>query len=432
MKPEFSRVAVVVVDGLGAGEAHDTGSGYPEDRGANSLVNASRVRPLETRGLQSMGIEHIPGMKDLQVKNRYSLDRVFAAFGALEPSHKGNGSPEGHQALMGSIVRRPFDFFDKTGFPKDLVADVEKAVSEVLGRPVEAIRYPGTDDISGTVFINHPSIGQPHLLSKHQSVFKLPIYASSDSLIQIALHRGVVNQEMIETIGKAVRETASRSRYKIARIIMRPFRGPDAMGEFIRISEARRDYGVNPDHKALPELLNEKGIPVHGIGKAPDMLNHKGFDKANCAKYSNDDERARALLEFFHRDTRYEDAFAFVNLIETDEKYGHRRNPAGYMDHLNWLGDRIFRINQEMDQAHLLIITSDHGCDPTWEAHTNHTRERVPLLVTSPVLPKEVTQLGVRNSFADIAKTVAQNYGVASKMRQGKSFMDALKVGDRR
>ena len=299
MHRPFDTIAVTVLDGVGCGEAADCPETYPEDRGTNSLLHASDHARLDAPALQSMGIDYIPGLEDMRVGKPTPLHAVRGAYGALEPTFAGKGSPEGHQALMGYEVQKPYLYFDKTGFPPNLIHAIEQEISRLLGRPVQVIRYPGTDDVSGTVFIEYPSIGPVHLSSTHHDTpLKLPVYASSDSVIQIAIHQEVLPQETIENIGRTVREKVCDALgYRVGRVIMRPFIGTP--GNFERVSADRRDYAVDPDGPTIIDALTDSGIPVYGIGKAPDMLNHRGFPEGSTQKFSDDFERLKAIKEWF-------------------------------------------------------------------------------------------------------------------------------------
>lgn len=446
MNRPFDSIAVVILDGVGCGEAKDCQETFPEDRGANSLLHASQKTLIEAPALQSMGLERVPGLGELKVKYSIPSTEVRGAFGAMEPTFPGKGSPEGHQALMGYEVIEPYLTFDRTGFPDDLIAAVEQEVSALLSRPIEIIRYPGTDDVSGTIFIEHPTIGPVHLQSKHAQVLKLPVYASSESLIQIAIHQEVLSQEVIEQIGKVVRErVCNRLGYRIGRVIMRPFIG--SPGNFQRVPKDRRDFGVDPDGETVIDHLTAAGIPVYGIGKAANMLNNRGFPVGSVQKLADDFERIQAVKSWMQGAPlpnplpRGEGGggLTFANLNGIDELFGHRRNPFGYIDHIERLSQTIGEIQQTMNDRSLLIVTSDHGNDPTHtvrmdthvkastssahvaRSHTNHTRERVPLLTFHRSMIKP-TSLGIRQSFTDVAATIAENFGVREKV-PGKSFL---------
>lgn len=423
MERPFDRVALVVLDGVGCGEAGDTKTEFPEDGGANSLVHASEIKPLIASGLQNIGLEYIPGLMDLQVIRRTAWTDVRGAIGAIEPQFAGNGSPEGHQAMMGHRVRNPYRLFNRTGFPPELVARIEQEVEKVVRRPVKVIRYPGTDDINGEKFFNHPDIGNVHYSSRdHSQPFFLPIYASSDSLVQVALHLDVLPLTMMEDVALAIRNQALTGEFgNVARVILRVWEGEP--GKFKRVSKFRKDYGVNPDGLTLVDHLAEKGTPVFAVGKAAEMLNDRGFDPERVRKCETDDERiaevARLMQEGPH------EGLVFANLKNTDEKSGHTRQPALYVEHLEAASRGIAAVAKAMGERDLLLITSDHGNDPTHPGHTNHTRELSPLLVYSPRIVRPI-DLGVRSSHADIAATLAEIFGVEDRLSEGTSFLRQL------
>ena len=430
MERPFDKIAVVVLDGVCCGEAADTKERFPEDTGANSLLHAAQRERLDAPALQHMGIKYVPGLEELPLSPPLPYDYIRGAFGALEPTFPGKESPEGHQALMGHEVKKPYLLFNKTGIPADVIHDIEREVQAIVGREVEVIRYPGTDDVSGTTFIDHPMIGPLHLQSKDSSgPLKLPVYASSDSVVQIAIHQEVLPQEIIERIGRAVRENVLNALgRRVGRVIMRPFTG--SPGSFTRISEDRRDYGVDPDGETVIDHLTEAGIPVFGIGKAANMFNNRGFPDGHSQKFSTDAQRLAEVLAHMRN---MKEEFIIANLIETDELYGHRRDPHGYIRHINMLSSTLGTITQAMTDRDLLMVTSDHGNDPTHTAcaneptkpHTNHTRERVPLLASSPRIRKPI-DLGIRKTYADVAATIAENFDIEYELIQGNSFLQKL------
>ncbi|MBI2639029.1 hypothetical protein HYW83_05565 [Candidatus Peregrinibacteria bacterium] len=423
MDRPFDRVALVVLDGVGCGQAEDTGTEFPEDVGANSLVHASQVKPIDAEALRNIGLQQIPGLTGLQLIRQTAWNHVRGAVGAIEPRFAGNGSPEGHQALMGHRVKTPYRLFNKTGFPPELIARIEHKVEGVVGRPVKAIRYPETDDINGEKFFTHPSIGNVHYGSRDPSQpFFLPIYASSDSLVQVALHLDVLPLEMMEAIARAIRTRALVGEFaNVARVILRVWRGEP--GKFERVSELRKDLGVNPDGLTLIDHLVEKGISVFAVGKTAEMLNDRGFSEKRIKKGDTDDERIMEVARRMREEP--DDRFVFANLKYTDEKSGHKREPGLYVDHIEAASRGIGAVIQAMGQRDLLVVTSDHGNDPTHPNHTNHTRECSPLLVYSPRMIKPV-ELGVRESHADVAATLAEIFGVEDRIGEGTSFLREL------
>ncbi len=417
----FNRVAVVVVDGVGCGEAEDASSAYPEDKGTNSLRNAATRRTIDAPALEEMGLGEIPGLEGIHLARTVVRERVHGAFGALEPTFAGNGSPEGHQAIMGHVVTNPYQVFNKERIPPDIERLVEDAVTAVTGRAAIVIRYPETDDISGTVFIDHSEIGPRHFTSKdHSEPLYVPIYASSDSLIQIALHQEVIPQSKIEAIGQEVRRLLTERGYRIARVIMRPFTGKP--GNFKRVSPDRRDYGVDPDSETVIDQLVRADVPVHGIGKAVAMFNQRGFVQGRSRKLGSDQDRIGAVRDFF---SSSEGGLLLANLVDTDEAFGHRRDAKGYIGHINGISRVVEEVMSAMGTRDLLMITSDHGNDPTHMSHTNHTRELVPLLVGGPAIQRPIA-LGIRLTFADVAETIGEIFELSDRPPVGKSFLQEL------
>jgi phosphopentomutase len=415
----IERVNLIVYDGVGCGESADAKYKYPEDAGANSLVNASRIVPIDAPTIQAMGLEHLPGCKDLVVAHQ--IEEVRGAYGALAPTFQGKGSPEGHMALCGYTRFEPYLYFNKTGFPPELVALVEEVAAEVIGRQVKTVRYPGTDSISGTEFIKHDDIWKPHLASTDTSKpFVLPIYASADSLIQVAYHQKVLSQETAEALGRALRKALNERGWRIGRIILRPFGGEP--GSFKRVGSDRRDYAVDPDEPTLIDYLTEAGVPVSSIGKFGDMLNSKGYPPGSCEKLHDDDERIGKVIQQMKDGPR--SGLVTTNLVRWDEDFGHRRNPRGYVEQLNAMDLQLAKVVANMRDNDLLMIASDHGNDPT-NSHTDHTRENTILLALRNGMSGPMS-LGVRATYADVAATIGAVFGVKDKLPEGESFLSEL------
>lgn len=418
---EVKRAIVLVLDGVGCGEAPDA---PPLDRGTNSLLKASKIQKIDAPALQSLGLEHISSLIGLNVVAQWTRNNVLGAFGRMKPTFEGNGSNEGHQAMMGHVVREAYRTFDVERIPPEIDQLLIQAAETVTGRKVEIIKHPDTDDISGTVFIEHASIGPHHLESRDpEKPLWIPRYASSDSLVQIALHNEVLTHEQMVAIGKEFRKLLNEHKEeigRIARVILRPFEGEP--GKFKRISEGRVDFGVDPEGPTLIDALTLKGIPVHSIGKFSSMFNNRGFPEELDHKLKTDEERIQALLEWVRSQAQ---GLMCCNLVGFDELYGHRRDAKGYVHHLNAMDITLFRIFDALQKGDILFITSDHGNDPTGKG-TNHTREWTPLMVASQDIQSPI-DLGDRESFADLGKTLAEIFGIPPEsVPEGTSFLQQL------
>lgn len=432
MNQPFERVALVVLDGVGCGEAEDAKAEFAHDVGANSLVHASNVEPLDARTLLEMGLAQIPGLEDLSVTRHAERECMRGAFGALKPTFAGNGSPEGHHALMGLRVTDPFIYFTDTGIPPDVIRDIAEVATEVIGRPVKVVQYPGgNDNISGTDFIEHPAVGNRIYASRNpDGPAVIGVYTSSDSLVQIAMHQDVTPQSVIKAVGRAVRDRVLVGQYaRVSRAIMRPFAGKP--GSFRRIDADRVDFSLNPDGLTLIDHLAAARVPIAGLGKAGEMFNDQGFPAGSVRKMENDMARLNAVLHWM-RDPAA-GGLLLANLKYTDEKYGHRRLPREYILHIIAVAEILKAVRDTMTKRDLLIVTSDHGNDPTHRVctdnpnrkHTNHTRENVPVLAFTPRL-QGLVELGVRETYADVAVTIGENFGVAGKLHEGTSFLRQL------
>jgi phosphopentomutase len=431
MERPFDRVALLILDGVGCGEAPDAKAEFAHDVGANSLKHAANVYPLNAHPLLNMGLGYIPGLEGMNVLDWPRQSDMRGAYGALRPTHAGNGSPEGHQALMGLKVTDPFLYFTDTGIPDEVAREIERVAAEVIGRQVVSARYPGTDNVSGTVFIDHPDIGQRIWASRDTNgPAVIGPYASSDSLVQIAMHQDVTPQPLIKEIGKRVRQEVLIGKYgRVGRVIMRPFIGEP--GNFKRVDADRVDFSLSPDGPTLIDHLTEAGVAVSGLGKTGEMFNDQGFPAGSVEKMESDMARMNAVLAWMSNPEHA--GLLLANLKYTDEKFGHRRLPREYVLHIIEIAERIRLIRNAMTERDLLIITSDHGNDPTHivctdfpeRAHTNHTRENVPILADSPRI-KGLVELGVRKTFEDVAATIAKNFGVAHRLNHGESFLRNL------
>ncbi|PTX50880.1 phosphopentomutase [Melghirimyces profundicolus] len=389
----FDRIALIVLDSVGIGalpDAEDFG-----DREVHTLGHIAEVRGLKLPHLARMGlsnIEPIPGIEP--------ADRPMAHYGKMAEVSAGKDTTTGHWELMGVHTSKPFKTYPE-GFPEELI----RAFEERIGRKVI-----GNKPASGTAIIEE-------LGAEQMETGAVIVYTSADSVFQIAAHEEVVPLDELYRICETARELTLDDRYAVVRVIARPFIGQP--GNFERTAN-RRDYSVKPPRPTVMNHLAEAGLDSIGIGKISDIYAGEGITRSIKTKDNMDgvDRLLEVLKTPYH-------GLAFVNLVDFDSKYGHRRDPEGYGRALEDFDRRLPEILNAVGPSDLLIITADHGNDPTYSG-TDHTREYVPLFVWSPVLSEEGISLGVRETFSDVGATVAENFGVRPP-DHGTSFLSSLK-----
>lgn len=363
----------MVMDSVGIGELDDAAD-YG-DQGAATLQNiAAEVGGLKLPNLEKLGlgkIEDIEGLSsDLEAEGAYAK--------AAEKS-KGKDTTTGHWEIAGLISEKPFPTYPD-GFP----AEVMDQFHEAIGRDSLANKAA-----SGTVIIEE-------LGEKHLETGKPIVYTSADSVFQIAAHEDVIQIEELYDYCKKAREIL-RGKHAVARVIARPFVGKP--GNFER-TERRKDFSLAPPKPTILNHLKDKGLAVNAVGKITYIFNHSGITDA-VSTTDNMDGVAKTLA---YMDST-EQGLIFSNLVDFDQNYGHRRNIEGYAEALESFDQRIPEIQAKMKEDDLLIITADHGCDPTHQG-TDHTREYIPILICGENVIKNL-DLGIRNSFSDIAATIA-------------------------
>lgn len=386
----FSRVLCIVLDGFGVGELPDAGK-Y-DDCGANSLANtANALGGLKLPNLEKLGLGRITPTKGVA-----PVAKPLASFGKAAEKSSAKDSVTGHWELMGFVTPKPFVSFPK-GFPTAIIEEFcrETGLPGVLGNK----------PASGTVIIEE--LGAEHLRTK------LPIvYTSVDSVFQIAAHTDVIPLPRLYEICEAARRVCDR--HGVGRVIARPFIGKP--GAFRRTYD-RKDFSMQPSGDTVLDRLKAASIPVLGIGKIQDLFGGKGVLRSIHTEGNRDGMAATlgALLEMPR-------GFIFSNLVDFDMLYGHRRDPQGYAKALAEFDEDLGVLLEKLQPGDLLLLTSDHGNDPTFSATTDHTREFVPVLLYDPA-NREGRDLGVRTSFADVGATVAEALGV--KAPSGKAFLPA-------
>ena len=390
---EFSGKAVVIVlDSVGIGalpDAHLFG-----DAGTHTLLHtAEAIGAFDLPGLGALGLGNIASLPGLP-----PAATPLASFGKMAERSVGKDTSTGHWELTGLFLDQPFATFPG-GFPPEIIKPFEKAIGrEVLGNKVS----------SGTVILDE--LGEEHVRTKRPIV-----YTSADSVFQIAAHEEVIPlKTLYEWAVMAQRLVAP---HRICRVITRPFIG--GQGHFKRTYN-RKDFSMEPPAETLLDRLKGAGREVVGIGKIEDIFAGRGITKAIHTE-GNADGLAKTLGAM----NTYQQGLIFVNLVDFDMVYGHRRNPEGYAKALDEVDAFVPELMGALGAGDLLFFTADHGCDPSFAAHTDHTREYVPLLVLRGGAGRGGRDLGTRETFADLGQTLAEAFQIPP-LDNGVSFLEEL------
>ena len=383
-------MCLLVCDSWGVGDAPDAAA-YG-DVGSDTLGNTSRrVGGLDLPNLGSLGLGFLTDLQGVVPRAEPGT-----AHGRATEISAGKDTTTGHWEMMGIRLERPFPVYPE-GFPPEIIQPFERAI----GRPIL-----GNVPASGTEIIR--SLGEEHL----RTGFPI-VYTSGDSVFQIATHTYVVPLEQLYEWCRVARGLLS-GEYNVGRVIARPFQGPP--GAFERRPE-RRDFSIPPPGPTVLDLLNEAGVPVFAVGKIQDIFHRQGITDA---VYSDSNDHGLDLTVELLRQPG--PAFVFSNLVDFDSKYGHRNDPAGYASAVQALDRRLPEVIDAVDDG-VLLMTGDHGCDPTTPS-TDHSRERTPLLAAG--LPGGPYEVGTRATFGDVGHTVAQLLGVEVEGLVGEGFADRI------
>ena len=388
----FDRVIVLVLDSCGVGELPDAAS-YG-DAGASTLPHtAAACGGLHLPTLGRLGVGRIVPIQGVPPERAPA-----GAFGKMAEVSPGKDSTTGHWELMGLQLERPFPTYPR-GFPPEVIGAFEARI----GR-----RVLGNRPASGTEII--AQLGQEHL----RTGFPI-VYTSADSVFQIAAHEAVIPPEELYRYCQSAREILVGP-HAVARVIARPFVGEP--GHFVR-TDRRRDFSLPPPEPTVLDHVHQAGLPVVAIGKIADLFAGRGITEAI---HTHND--ADGMLQTLRTVGTVPRGLIFTNLVDLDTLFGHRNNPQGYGRDLEEIDARLSPLVASLGPRDLLIITADHGNDPT-DSSTDHTREYVPLLVAGPRVRGGV-ELGVRRTFADAGAAVAQALDVAPP-RVGESFLDEVR-----
>lgn len=384
---KMKRVVVIVLDGAGAGWQPDAAK-YG-DEGANTLKHVIEQANPSIPNLEELGIRHLLGLQGI------GADDPIGCYGTMLEQAAGKDTTTGHWEIAGLTLHDPFPTYPN-GFPPEVIQAFEEETGMgVIGNKVA----------SGTEIIKE--LGAEHLRTG-----KLIVYTSADSVFQVAAHEAVLPAMELWHVCRIARRIL-KGEHNVGRVIARPFEGN--VGEFVRTAN-RRDFSVDPTGRTMLDAVKSAGYDVLGVGKIEDIFNHRGLTQSNHA--AGNPACIDATIEYLKKD-RWR-GLMFVNLVDTDMLFGHRRDVPGFARSLEEFDRRLPEIMRLLGEDGLLILTADHGCDPSYTAHTDHTRERVPLMAWGLGV-EEGVNLGERHTFADISATVLEALGVSEKL-DGTSF----------
>lgn len=389
---KFKRVFLIVMDSVGIGEAPDAEKFG--DAGADTLGHiAEKMNGLDMPNMGKLGLSNIR-----QIDGIEKAASPMASYTKMQEASNGKDTMTGHWEIMGLNIQQPFRTFPD-GFPPELINELETKT----GRKII-----GNKPASGTAILDE-------LGEEHMKTGALIVYTSADSVLQIAAHEEVVPLDELYQICEIARELTLDERYMVGRVIARPFVGKP--GAFERTSN-RHDYALKPFGRTVMNELKDSGYDVIALGKISDIYDGEGVTEAIRTR-DNEDGMTK-LVESMEKDFN---GISFLNLVDFDAKYGHRRDPIGYGKALEAYDARLPEVLEKLTDNDLLIITADHGNDPIHHG-TDHTREYVPLLVYHPN-SSEGKQLPLRETFADIGATIADNFDVKMPA-YGKSFLTEI------
>ncbi len=387
---------MLVLDSVGAGALPDAAE-YG-DAGSNTLSNTARAA----------GGLHMPNLGAMGLGNITSIDGVspvadpIASWGRSAEASVGKDTTTGHWEMMGLRLAHPFPTYPN-GFPPEVM----DAFTRETG-----LGWLGNYPASGTVIIQ--DLGDEHVATGEPIV-----YTSADSVFQIAVHEEVIGIERLYDICAIVRERVCVGDHAVGRIIARPFVGPDVSGGYVR-THRRRDFAVAPFEPTVLDILAKEGVFTYGVGKIGEIFAWHGICESPHVTDNMD-----GFTKLVRRVASDAPGFVFANLVDFDMIWGHRNDAKGYARGLEAVDERVPGLLEAMVEGDLLIVTADHGCDPTTDS-TDHSREHTPLIAYVKGVDSGVA-LGTRSTFADIGETVLDFYGLAGRCGRGTSFLGEVR-----
>lgn len=394
---KFKRIFLIVMDSFGAGNAHDAKE-YG-DEGADTMGHiAEYVGQWNIPNLQKLGLANLHPLKGVE-----PAANPLGCYALLNEKSRGKDTMTGHWEMMGIQTANPFVTFSETGFPSELVKELEQRTGH---------KVIGNKNSSGTEILNE--LAEEEIATGHMIV-----YTSADSVLQICGNEETFDLEELYRCCEIAREITLKDEWKVGRVIARPYVGKKR-GEFKRTSN-RKDYALKPSGKTALDALKENGLSVIAVGKIHDIFDGEGITQTYHSDSSvHGMQQTADIMEH----SEFE-GLCFVNLVDFDAVWGHRRNPEGYAKEVEQFDEKLGELLDLMKEEDLLMITADHGNDPTYQG-TDHTREQVPLLLYAKNL-KGAGALDEADSFAAIGATIAENFNV--RMPEGtigKSMLDQI------
>ena len=394
---KYKRIFTIVIDSFGAGEMPD--AAQYGDEGTDTMGHISQnVDEFTIPNLQKLGIANLHPLKQVA-----AVERPMGYYTFLKEASTGKDTMTGHWEMMGLHITKPFKTFTETGFPKELIDELEKRTGH---------KVIGNKSSSGTEILDE--LAEEEIATGHMIV-----YTSADSVLQICGNEETFGLDELYRCCEIARDITMRDEWKVGRVIARPYLGKKK-GEFKRTSN-RHDYALKPYVKTALNALKDAGYDVISVGKIFDIFDGEGLTESNKSKSS-----VHGMEQTIDIAKREFEGLCFVNLVDFDALWGHRRNVKGYAEELERFDVKLGELLDELREDDLLIITADHGNDPT-HTGTDHTREKVPFFAYSPSM-EGYGKLEDQNTFAVIGATIADNFEV--KMPEGtigSSLLDELK-----